>query len=322
MSVGELSPQDLVGSRADRPDPSRLARLRGDYTARELGLAAVFLVPSLVVFVAFFFYPLVRSVYLSFHGTDIIGGPGSYVGLAQYKQLVTSPEFRHVLLVTAAFTLLTVLPGILIGLLLALALQARVRGVTAFRTLMATPFAFSVATASVIFAVLYNPAVGVLNSLLGYLNVSPVAWLTSSATALPSVAALTVWLQLGYNLLVLSAGLQAIPEDIYEAARLDGARGWATTLRITLPLLTPSLFFLVIVSTINSLQTFGQIFILTRGGPVGSTTTLVYSLYQNAFAFGSSNFGLASAQAVVLFVIVASITAVQFGVLQRRVFYQ
>jgi sn-glycerol 3-phosphate transport system permease protein len=149
-----------------------------------------------------------------------------------------------------------------------------------------------------------------------------VGWLTNPSTALPSVAAASVWLQLGYDVLVLSAGLQAIPEEIYEAARLDGARGPALLRHVTLPLLTPSLFFLLVVTTIVSLQSFGQIHILTRGGPANSTTTLVYAIYYNSFAFGNSDFGLSSAMAAVLFVIVLAITAAQFGLLERRVFYQ
>ena len=123
-------------------------------------------------------------------------------------------------------------------------------------------------------------------------------------------------------MLILSAGLQGIPEEIYEAAKLDGARGVRLAWRVTLPLLTPTLFFLLVVSTIMAIQSFGQIHILTRGGPAGATTTLVYSLYLNAFAFGSTNYGLASAQALILFGIVVLVTAIQFGVLERRVFYR
>ena len=187
---------------------------------------------------------------------------------------------------------------------------------------MATPFAFSVATASVVFAIFFNPGVGVFNSFLQLFGQHPVGWLTDPSRALASVAVTTVWLQLGYCVLVLSAGLGAIPEELYEAARLDGARALAMTRHVTLPLLTPTLFFLLVVTTITSLQSFGQIHILTRGGPAGATTTLVYSVYVNAFAFGNSNFGLASAQAMVLFVVVLAVTTVQFGVLERRVFYR
>ena len=292
------------------------------YHPRELLVALLFLLPSVVLFGLFTFWPLARSLTMSFYANDIIGRPTLFVGLDQYRQLFSSPALRDTLATTALYTVLTVVPSIALGLLLALLLQARITGIGVFRTLLATPFAFSVATASVVFAVFFNPGVGVFNGFLYFFHLPPVGWLTSTSTALPSVALASVWLQLGYNVLVLSAGLQAIPEDVYEAAKLDGARGLSLTRHVTLPLLTPSLFFLLVVTTIQALQSFGQIHILTRGGPAGATTTLVYSLYLNAFAFGNSNFGLASAMALVLFLIVVAITALQFGVLERRVFYR
>jgi len=295
---------------------------RQRYSARETATAVLFLAPSLVLFTVWIFYPLGRSLYLSVHGNDLFGRPTLFVGLDQYVQLFSSPSLRDTILRTVAFTVLTVVPGLVLGTLIALALQAPIRGIGVFRTLLATPFAFSVATASVIFQIFFNPGVGVFNALLAVVHIHPVGWLTSPATALPSVVIASVWLQLGYNVLVLSAGLQGIPEEIYEAARLDGARGLTMARRITLPMLTPTLFFLLVVSTVLAIQSFGQIHILTRGGPAGATTTLVYSLYLNAFAFGSTNYGLASAQALVLFLIVVAVTALQFGFLERKVFYR
>jgi sn-glycerol 3-phosphate transport system permease protein len=292
------------------------------YRAREVGTALLFLAPSLALFGVFTFWPLVRTFDLSFYGSDIIGRPTLFVGTRQYGQLLSSPTLRDTLVATVLFACMTVIPSLVLGLGLALLLQARIGAIGVFRTLMATPFAFSVATAAVVFAIFYNPGVGVFNGLLQLLHLRPVGWLTNPSAALPSVAIASVWLQLGYNVLVLSAGLQAIPDEIYEAARLDGARVPSVIRHVTLPLLTPSLFFLLVVTTIISLQSFGQIHILTRGGPANSTTTLVYAIYYNSFAFGNSNFGLSSAMAVVLFAIVVAITAVQFGVLERRVFYR
>jgi len=291
------------------------------YRAREVGSAVLFLAPSLALFGPFMFWPLVRTFHLSLYGSDIIGRPTLFVGTRQYGQLMASPTLRDTLVATVLFACMTVIPSLVLGLVLALLLQARIAAIGVFRTLMATPFAFSVATAAVIFAIFYNPGVGVFNGFLQLLHLRPVGWLTNPSAALPSVAIASVWLQLGYNVLVLSAGLQAIPA-IYEAARLDGARVLAMMRHVTLPLLTPSLFFLLVVTTIVSLQSFGQIHILTRGGPANSTTTLVYAIYYNSFAFGNSNFGLSSAMAAVLFAIVVAITAAQFGLLERRVFYR
>ncbi|NNM44902.1 carbohydrate ABC transporter permease [Knoellia koreensis] len=285
-------------------------------------LAFAYLLPALVVFGIFIFWPLVKSVMLSVQGTDILGNPSGFVGFVNYSKLFTDDGFLQVLWVTFAFTVLTVLPSIAIALFLALLLQSRIRGVKFFRTAFALPFAFSVATASVIFGVLFNPASGVLNGLLSYIGVGKVNWLTNPDLALWSVSGATVWMQIGYNLLVISAGLGALPDDVLEAARLDGASGFRLQRSIVMPLITPQLFFLVVVGTIHSLQSFGQIKILTVGGPEGRTTTLVYSIYEQAFANNNSNYGYASAQAMVLLLIVLVITALQFGVLERRVFYR
>lgn len=293
-------------------------------TSRRTGslLAFAYLLPALVVFGIFIFWPLVKSVMLSVQGTDILGNPSGFVGFVNYSKLFTDDGFLQVLWVTFAFTVLTVLPSIAIALFLALLLQSRIRGVKFFRTAFALPFAFSVATASVIFGVLFNPASGVLNGLLSYVGVDKVQWLTNPDLALWSVSGATVWMQIGYNLLVISAGLGALPDDVLEAARLDGASGFRLQRSIVMPLITPQLFFLVVVGTIHSLQSFGQIKILTVGGPEGRTTTLVYSIYEQAFANNNSNYGYASAQAMVLLLIVLVITALQFGVLERRVFYR
>lgn len=285
-------------------------------------MALLFLAPSLLVFGLFIFFPLVRSVFLSLHTQDIIGRPTLFVGLDNFRVMFSSPAFVRVLVTTGLYTLLTVLPGIALAAGLALLVNNRLAGMRIFRTAFAMPFAYSVATAAVVFGTLYNPAVGILNYVLRLFGLGAVGWLTDPAVALVSIAITTVWMSLGYNLLVLLAGMGAVPDHLYEAARLDGAGGWRLVRGITLPLLTPSLFFLVVVNTIGSLQSFGQIYILTRGGPAGSTTTLVYSIYDRAFANNNNDFGLASAQALVLLAIVLTVTALQFGVLERKVFYR
>ncbi|MEV4555764.1 sugar ABC transporter permease [Kitasatospora sp. NPDC049285] len=287
----------------------------------EQGLAWAFLLPSLAVFGFFIAYPLGRTLYLSTHANDLFGAPSQYVGLKHYTDLLASADFRHTLVTTALFVLFTVVPGVLGALLLVLLLESRIRGVRLLRSAFALPFAFSVASASVVFSVFYNPASGVLNGLLSTVGLDPVGWLTDSKYALLSVAASTIWMNLGYNVLVLSAGIGSIPGEITEAARLDGASGIRLARSITIPMLGPSLFFLIVVSTVNALQSFGQIHILTKGGPDGATRTLVYSVYQKAFAYGASDFGMASAQAVVLMVVVLCCTAVQFGFLERKVHY-
>lgn len=325
LGVGTTRPADAPHERsrpAIRRNASAVPRANRRRQRRETGLGLVFLAPSLLVFGVFVFFPLARSVFLSLHTQDIVGRPTLFVGLDNFRELFSSPTFVQVLGTTALYTLFTVVPGIVLAGCLALLVSRRLAGMRIFRTAFAMPFAYSVATASVVFGALYNPAVGILNYALSLLGVSRVDWLTNPGVALVSVAITTVWMSLGYNLLVLLAGIGSISEDLYEAARLDGASGWQLVRGITLPLLTPSLFFLVVVNTIQSLQSFGQIYILTRGGPAGSTTTLVYSIYDRAFANNNNDFGLASAQALVLLTIVLVVTAVQFGVLERKVFYR
>ncbi|MGW3229953.1 carbohydrate ABC transporter permease [Kitasatospora sp. NPDC001095] len=301
--------------------PGRRPRAHRGGRWGEHGLAWAFLLPSLVVFVLFIGYPLGRTVYLSGHANDLFGAPSRYVGTKHYTDLFASADFGRTLTTTALFTLITVVPGVLGALALVLLLENRIRGVRLLRSAFALPFAFSVASASVVFAVFFNPASGVLNGLLSHVGLGPVGWLTDSRYALFSVAVTTVWMNLGYNVLVLSAGIGSIPGEVVEAARIDGASGLRLARSITIPMLGPNLFFLTVVSTVHALQSFGQIHILTKGGPDGSTRTLVYSVYEKAFAYGSSDFGTASAQALVLLVVVLACTAVQFGVLERKVHY-
>ncbi|MDE3721654.1 sugar ABC transporter permease [Nocardiopsis sp. N85] len=286
----------------------------------EAALAWAFLTPSIVVFALFLAYPLGRTVYLSMHGNDIIGRPNRFVGLSHFAEMA-SPEFVKVLTTTLLFTIGTVVPGVVGALAIVLLLEGVIRGQRFLRGAFALPFAFSVASASVIFVVFYSPGNSVLNGVLYRLGLDQVPWLTSQDMALWSVCITTVWMNLGYGVLVLAAGIGSIPKEINEAARIDGATGVRLARDVTVPMLGPQLFFLIVISTINALQSFGQIHILTRGGPSGSTTTLVYSIFEDAFAYSTSDFGRASAQALVLLLVVLVCTAVQFGVIERKVHY-
>ncbi|MGI8554118.1 MAG: carbohydrate ABC transporter permease [Dehalococcoidia bacterium] len=303
--------------------PATLARrtpaLRAAET-RHLALGLSFLAHSLLIFAVFVFYPLVKSAIPGLYITDPFGRGDVYVGVQQYLDILSSPAAWQSLRVTALFALYTVAGGIGLGLALALLANAQLRGIAVYRTIFSSTVACSVAVASLVWLLLFNPSVGVLNYLLHLLGRSPVGWLISAHWALFSVSLATIWMQLGFNMLILLAGLQGIPEEIYESARVDGSRPLHTFWRITLPLLSPSLFFLLLVSTIHSFESFGQIHILTQGGPLGSTNVLVYSIYRNAF-FNFQN-GPASIQALLLFVIILVLTAVQFLVVERKVVYQ
>ena len=289
---------------------------------RERVLSLALLLPSLVVFVLFLFWPLVRTFQLSTTGQDLFGRANRSVGLANFRAVFDDPEFGRVLGVTAGYVLLTVIPSILLALVLALLLQHPIRGLRIMRSAFAMPFAYSVAAASVVFAALFNPAIGIANYLVTSLGFAPVDWLTRPGTALLSISITTIWMSLGYNMLVLLAGIGGVDEQLYEAARLDGAGTLRIAWSITMPMITPTLFFLIVVDTIHALQSFGQIHLLTKGGPTGHTTTLVYWIYHTAFANGASDYGTGSAQAIVLLAVVIVVTVIQFGVLERKVFYR
>jgi sn-glycerol 3-phosphate transport system permease protein len=302
---------------ATRVRAVRSARLRA---AQATLVSLLYLLPSLVAFAAFIFYPLVKSIYLSLFASDPFGrGTGVYVGLRQYQIALTSTSYRQALGVTLLYTLYTVPLGLLVALGLAVLANARVRGISIFRTVYALPIGVSVAASSLVFLLLYNPSAGVLNYFLTSLGLPAVQWLIQPRSALWAIAFLSIWMSLGFNFIVLLSGLQGIPEELYESAKIDGAGSLRLFASITVPLLTPTLFFVLVISTIGAFQTFAQIHLLTRGGPAGATNVVVYSIYRDAFF----NFqtGYASAQAVILFLILLALTAIQFGVLERRVYY-
>ena len=293
------------------------------WTARDrraLATGLLYLAPSLLLFAAFVFIPLGRTVYLSFFNTRSTGAITTFAGLDQYVELLTSPVFRSGLVATALFALYTVPVGIALGLVLAVLLNQRLRAINLFRTMMASTIAVSAAVGSLIWLLLFNPSLGLLDYVLSLLGIPGPQWLIQPSTAIIAVAITTVWLTLGTNIIVLLAGLQGVPEEIYEAARLDGARGARMFTRITIPMVSPSLFFLLVVDTVAVLQAFTQIHLLTRGGPVDSTRALVYSIYLDAFQ--NFQFAYASAQSVILFLLVLTLTLLQFRFVESRVHYQ
>lgn len=287
---------------------------------RDLGTAMLFLLPSLVLFVAFVFYPLGKTIYLSLFFTSPQGNPRVFAGLDQYTELLSSPVFHAGLVATFWFVLLSVPAGIALALVLATLANRRVRGINAFRTAMVSTIAVSAAVGSLIWLMLFNPSLGLLNYLLSLVGLRGLNWLTEPGVAIVAVSMTTIWLGLGFSIIILLAGLQGVPEELYEAAKIDGASPALMFQRITVPMLTPFLFFLLVVNTIHVFQAFTQIHLLTRGGPVDATRTLVYSIYLDAFH--NFQFGYASAQSLVLFAIILVLTVIQFAFVEKRVHYQ
>lgn len=287
---------------------------------RNLGEGLLYLAPSLALLSVFVFYPTIRSIYLSLYLTDSLGRPKVFHGLANFTDSLTDPSFLHSLWTSVLFVLYTVPGGILVGLLLALLADRRVRGIRLFQTIFSSTMGVSVATGSLIWAMMYNPISGVLNWFLSLLGLPRVAWLTQTTWALPAVALVSIWIGLGFNFVLMLSGLQNVPQELHEAARVDGAGWWHQTRHVTLPLLSPTLFFAAVVGVIRAFQTFGEVDILTSGGPSQATNLVVYQIYQRAFI--DFNFGTASAQALILFAIIVLFTFLQFRIGERRVHYQ
>ncbi len=304
--------------------PISRARSRDAVRMREAQatlISLLYLLPSLVAFTIFVFYPVVKSVWISLHADNPFGGTSDiFVGLDQYKNALTSESYRNSLKITFLYSLYTVPLGLLVALLLAVMANLRLRAISVFRVAFAITIGVSVGAGAVIFALLYNPSVGMLNYLLTRVGFSPVQWLTHTNSALWAIAIGTIWLGLGFNFTILLSGLQGIPEELYESARIDGAGPARMFFNVTLPLLSPTLFFVSVISVIAAFQSFAQIDILTKGGPASSTNVVVYSIYRDAFFNFHSAY--ASAQAVILFVILVALTGIQFKSLGGKVFYQ
>jgi sn-glycerol 3-phosphate transport system permease protein len=284
---------------------------------REAGLAFLLLLPSLLIFGVFIFYPFFKNFYLGFYRTPPFPGlPKRFVGFDQYSEVLTSSDFLNSVKTTVAFAFMTVPTGIALGLGLAVLAHQKLRGIGIYRTIFSSTVATSVAVAAVIFGTLFNPVVG----LLPWLGVNPnPPILDNPSWALAAVALITVWQTLGLTFILMSSGLQSIPDELLEAAEVDGAGPWRRFWRVTLPLLSPTIFFAVIVGGIFAFQTFGQIDLLTQGGPLKRTNVLTYFIYSTLRT--ENNDGKAAVLAIALFAITLVLTAVQMRVLERRVHY-
>lgn len=280
----------------------------------------MFLLPSIILFGVFLFYPLLRTIYLSFFLTDASGETTVFIGWENYINLFTSPIFLQSIKSTFLFVLYTVPITVIVALFLAVIANEKLKGVGIFRTLYSSTMGISVAAASVFWLYLFHPSIGLLNILLEGIGLKEIGWLTDPTWALIGISITTIWMNIGFTFLILLGGLQSIDSHLYESADIDGAGYFYKLWRITIPMLSPTLFFVVTVTIINAFQTFGQIDILTQGGPVNSTNLIVYSIYREAFV--NYKFGSASAQAVLLFLLILIMTFLQFRIGERRVHYQ
>ena len=275
----------------------------------------VYLVPSLLIFGIFLFYPFFKTIYLSLYKTNKMGQARLFVGFGNYKDLLTSPSFYNSLIVTVEFVVIVVIGSMLLGLIGALLCNKAFPGIRIFSTAYALPMAIASSSAAMIFKIMLDPTIGIVNKLLKL----DINWIQDPKYALISVAVLTAWLNSGINFLYLSAGLSNIDESIYERAAVDGAYGIQMFFKLTLPGLSPILFYTVVVNIIQAFQSFGQVKILTQGGPGESTNLIVYSIYRDAFF--NYRFGSAAAQSVILFLIIMALTLVMFKIEKKGVSY-
>ena len=271
--------------------------------------------PALLVFAVFLFYPFFKTIYLSLFKTNKMGQAKLFVGLGNYTDLFRSGSFFNSLTVTLIFVVIVVSASMALGLLAAMLCNRAFPGIRVFSTSYALPMAIASSSAALIFKIMLHPSIGIVNKLLGL----DINWVNDPRYALVCVALLTAWLNSGINFLYFSAGLGNIDESIYERASVDGAGALQKFFRLTLPGLSPIMFYTVVVNIIQAFQAFGQVKILTKGGPGESTNLIVYSIYRDAFF--NYRFGSAAAQSVILFAIIMVLTLIMFKVEKKGVSY-
>ncbi len=277
-----------------------------------------FLAPSFAHLLIFVLAPLVFSLYLSVHRWDVIMPTKPFVGLDNYRTIFTDRLFLNALKNTALYSLqVPVAMGI--SLAVALMMNQRIKGVNLLRTLYFLPSVSSFVAIAMVWQWLYEPQFGLINYLLRLLGLGSWSGLSSPNTALISLMVMTIWMQIGYQMVIFLAGLQGIPDFLYEAAIIDGATAWQRFRRVTLPLLKPTTFFILVTAIIGSFQVFTSVWVMTQGGPARATDVVVYHIYQNAWEY--LRMGRASAMAWVLFSIILVITLIQFRLVGRRVEY-
>lgn len=293
---------------------SQLSRSRQRTTL----LAYTFLLPSLIGLFAFLLMPILAVALISLFNWSLVGG-AHFIGLKNYVTIFQSSDVRHSLLVTTYYVLLNIPAQTILALLLALLMNKKFRGIGFFRTLYVIPWMATPVAMGIVWQWIFDPQSGSLNTFLGLFGLHGIAWLSSLQLAMPSVAAVNIWQYTGYNMLFFLAGLQSIPAELYEAGGIDGVSPFQSFFRITLPLLSPTLFFVLVTDIIGSFQVFDTVFVMTQGGPGQSTDTLNFEIYRQAFSFFHA--GYAAALSMVLFGIILLVTLVQALYFRKRTIY-
>jgi multiple sugar transport system permease protein len=282
--------------------------------------AYLFILPAALVLAVFNLFPILYAFFVSLLRWNLIDPVRTFVGLGNYAELVQDPTFLSALANTTYFSLLSVAVGLPLALVFAILLNRTLAGMSWYRTAFFVPYVTSLAAAAMVWHWLYHPdQFGLLNYLIGKLGVAPQRWLLDPGQAMPAVVAVAIWSGLGRDIVIFLAGLQAITAEYYEAAQIDGASRWQLFRYVTLPLLSPTTYFLLVISMIGAFKVFVLPLFLTQGGPLGRTFTVVYSLYQQGFQY--FRMGYAAAQAYALFAVIFIITMLQRRILTGRVHY-
>lgn len=268
--------------------------------------AYIYLIPALIIFFLFTYWPFLRTIYRSFFLTDNRGIERVFIGFQNYTDLLTSSSFQNSLIVTVQYVLIVLVLGMGFGFMTAILCNQSFPGIRLFSTVYAMPMAVASSGIAMVFSIMLNQRIGAVNQILG----TNISWLADPQWALISVAVLTGWLNSGINFLYFSAGMSNIDGSLYESASVDGANGLNQFLYITLPGLKHISFYIIVINVIGAFQSFGQIRILTSGGPGESTNVIVHDIYRNAFL--NFRFGMASAESVILFIIIAILTVFMF----------
>ena len=280
-----------------------------NYKTRETVSGFLFLSPNLFGFLLFNLIPILACFLLSFTQWNISNYP-EFVGIRNYSIIFNDVLFWKYLWNSFYYAFLTVPGTIIVGFVLALLLNQKIRGMVFFRTVYFLPSVTLIVAVAVIWSWIYNADFGLLNYTLGLFGIEGPNWLQSKTWAMPAIIVMGIWKGSGYSMLIYLAGLQNIPYEYYEAAEVDGANWYQKIRFVTLPLIFPTTFFIMITSTIGAIQGFDQFYVMTRGGPAGATTTLVYYIFENAFEW--FKMGYASTTAVILFIIIMTITLIQW----------
>jgi len=283
-------------------------------------MAMIYILPALLIFVIFTLYPFVWTCIQSVFSTNTSGDLKHFNGLANYLLLLKSTLYKVSFKNTIFYIVLTVPGTIVLSLLMALLTNLDIKGMNIFRAIFTFTMGISCAAASMFWNFMLHPTMGIINSVIAKFGGEKVGWLTDNHVAILSISLVTIWLNSGYCYLILVGGLKSIDKVYMECASIAGLGFWKKLWRVTLPLLSPFLFYVLVISIVNAFQSFGVIDMMTHGGPANSTSLLVYSIYKDVFV--NFNYSSAASQGVVLFIIVSLISLFQMKIVERRVTYQ